>query len=180
MTVNSESIRGGKEAADLVLLENWARRFAKPLKGYFLKRLVRPAEADDLVQEVFLRLSKRPNLTGIERIEGYIFQTASSVLTDHFRRDSRTGGKHEVFDEEGHSESSVSLEQRVEARQNVQRVMDALQELPEVTRRVFLLYHLQNLRQKEIAAMLGMPLRTLEKHMSTASRHLFGKLGRRK
>ena len=164
-------------ADNLALLEDWANRFAKPLKSYFAKRLARPAEADDLVQEVFLKLSKRPNLTGIERIEGYIFRTASSVLTDHIRKDARTGANNESFDEEGHVQPTASIERRVEARQKVQQVVDALQELPKITRRVFVLYHLRNLRQKEIAAMLDMSLRTLEKHMSTASRHLYRRLG---
>ena len=177
MNSDAKFVRSGVDARDLALLEDWARKFATPLKRYFLKRLARPAEADDLVQEVFLKLSRRPNLTEIERIEGYLFQTASSVLTDHFRKYARQGGNHEPFDEEGHFESGASLERRVEARQKVQRVVDALQDLPEVTRRIFVLYHLRNLRQKEIAAMLGMPLRTLEKHMSTASRHLFRQLG---
>lgn len=167
------------EAAELALLEDWARQFAAPLKSFFRKRIARPVEADDLVQEVFLRLSKRPNLAGIERIEGYIFQTASSVLTDHFRKAARSGGTHEPFDEDDHVEVAVSLERRVEARQKVQRVMDALHELPDVTRRIFALYHLQNLRQKDIADMLDMPLRTLENHMATASRHLYRKLGPR-
>ena len=177
LTSNVKLDQNQAASDDSALLESWARRFAKPLKSYFLKRLSGPAEADDLVQEVFLRLSKRPNLTGIERIEGYIFQTASSVLTDHFRKDARTGGVHDSLEEEGYADRTASLERRVEARQKVQQVMDALQQLPEVTRRVFVLYHLRNLRQKEIAAMLDMPLRTLEKHMSTASRHLYRQLG---
>lgn len=177
LSTESQSQHRKTDATKLALLDEWARQFSTPLKRFFGKRIARPVEADDLVQEVFLRLSKRPNLAEIERIEGYIFQTASSVLTDHYRKGARTSGKHVPFDEEDHTKATASLERHVEARQRVQCVMDALHELPDVTRRIFTLYHLQNLRQKDIAKMLDMSLRKVEEHMSTASRHLYRKLG---
>ena len=65
-----------------------------PLIGYFRRRVAEQDDVQDLVQEVFLRLSTRGGEDGIENLRGYVFQVAASVLADRGRR--RTVRKHDA------------------------------------------------------------------------------------
>src|SRR5205814_54300 len=62
-------------------LETLAVRYRGALNRFFERRAARFGDTEDLTQEVFLRLATRGESERIERIDGYIFQTAASVLT---------------------------------------------------------------------------------------------------
>ena len=162
------------------LLESWARQYRQPLVSYFHKRASRPDDVNDLVQEVFLRLSKRADLENIERVEGYLFQTAASVLADAYRKDARIPSRPVSLDESVHGQAELTPERVLTGKQELDRLVEAIHALPERTRQIYVLYHLENIRQKDIAARLGMPISTLEKHMARANRHLLEWFGRKK
>ena len=168
----------GATRDEAALLERWAREYRLPLLKFFQKRAPAGADADDLVQDVFTRLARRADLKTIERIEGYLFQTAASVLADRFRRNARRNADaHESFDEDVHGETGITPECVLLGRQSVEAVIAALYELPERTRTVFALYHFDGVRQAEIAARLGVETRTVERHMAKATTHLLRCLG---
>jgi RNA polymerase sigma-70 factor (ECF subfamily) len=55
--------------------------------------------------------------------------------------------------------------------------MAALLSLPELTRTVFVLHRLEGRKQREIALQLGISIKSVEKHMVRAGRHLISSLG---
>lgn len=139
-----------------------------------------PEDAYDLVQEVFLRLSKRADVSSIERIEGYLFQTAASVLTDRFRQRGKHPDQMISYEDTIHGAADITPERILEGRLELNELVEGLHSLPERTRQIFMLYHLENMRQKDIAERLDMPISTLEKHMATANKYLLERLGRKK
>ena len=168
----------GGPSVDDALLNAWAQEFRDPLLRFFYKRVPGTVEAEDLVQEVFLRLARRADLTSIDKVEGYLFQTAASVIADRFRRDAvRQEGEHEPFEEEAHGGEVFSPERVFMGKQAVQTLIDALFELPERTRNVFVLYHFERMRQVDIASRLKIGLSTVEKHMARANAHLLKRVG---
>ena len=60
----------------------------------------------------------------------------------------------------------------LQAKESLSTVLAALRELPERTRTVFVLFRLENMKQREIADMLGISVRTVEQHVVRASVHL--------
>jgi RNA polymerase sigma-70 factor (ECF subfamily) len=59
---------------------------APALKGYLRLRCRDAALADDLLQETYLRLLRRPLPTlGAAQLKSYLYKTASSVCVDHYR-----------------------------------------------------------------------------------------------
>lgn len=166
------------EAAEKALLAEWAREFRLPLTKYFQKRVPATVEPDDLVQEVFVRLAKRADLAAIERVEGYLFQTAASVLADRYRRDQRQPEIVESFEETTHGEVVLTPERVLMDKQAIDQLIKGLYALPERTRHIFVLYHFENMRQTEIAARFNMPVSTVEKHMARANKRLLKRLGR--
>lgn len=170
-------------AARAAAIADLSRRYRLPLLRFFEKRLDDggATEAEDLTQEVFLRLSGSPGLDSVERMESYLFTAAANLLRDrHRRRAARAAGAHEPYDEALHG-GSVDLpgpERVALGRQRIDRLADALHELPERTRAVFVLYHLENLPHAEIARRLGIAVRTIEKHVFRANAHLLQRIDR--
>lgn len=154
-------------------LDDVARRYYAPLLSFFRKRARDPADVQDLVQQVFLRLSQHPDINRIENPDAYIFQTASNALKDHRRR----GVTRARFDAQGLAESSaadsdLSPERVLLGREAMALVAASLRELPERTRDVFMLRCFEGLRHAEIARLLGVSVRTVEKQAAKALAHV--------
>jgi RNA polymerase sigma factor (sigma-70 family) len=60
----------------------------------------------------------------------------------------------------------------VQARHTLAVILRALNELPDRTRNIFMLFRLENMKQREIADMLGLSVRTIEQHVIRASVYL--------
>jgi RNA polymerase sigma factor (sigma-70 family) len=152
----------------------------EPLAGYFRRRVREPAEAADLVQEVFLRLSTRGEAERIEHLRSYVFQVASSVLADrHRRRTVRHAEAHVPFDPERSAAAEIGPERIVAGREALKVALAALDRLPERTRTVFVLRRLEAMPYRDIAGRLGISVSAVEKHMVRAVAHLAGLEGLR-
>ena len=156
-----------------IRLDDVARRYYAPLLSFFRKRTRNPAEVEDLVQQVFLKLARQSADSGIDNPDAYIFQTASNTLRDHLRRDlvrERYDGREEAGEEQERSE--ISPERVLIGREAMARVAAALRELPERTRDVFMLRCFEGLKHAEIAQLMGVSVRAVEKHAAKALAHV--------
>ncbi|MGH8236212.1 MAG: RNA polymerase sigma factor [Steroidobacteraceae bacterium] len=158
-----------------------SRKFRAPLVRFFEKRIGKHAEIDDLVQEVFLHLAGGGRIESVDQPEAYLFRTATNVLYDRRRRlNARAAEVHESFDEAAHcgAQETLDPERAVLGVQAIEQLVAALYELPERTRVIWALYHLEDLAHAEIGRRLGITVSTIEKHMGRASTHLLKRLDR--
>jgi RNA polymerase sigma factor (sigma-70 family) len=122
----------------------------------------------DLVQDVFLRLSRMPDPTAIEKPEHFLFVTAANVLKDRARRDAvRGSGLHDDLDERLAS-SDFPPDRVLESKEASVRLQATLLELPERTRDVFVLRVLEGLKMADVARSLRISTRAAEKHQAKA------------
>src|SRR5215203_55498 len=71
----------------------WAA-FAPPLRGFLARRVPAGVDADDLVQEVFLRVIRHAGtLRATDRPEAWLFQIARNALRDTLRARQRRDGR---------------------------------------------------------------------------------------
>ncbi|MBS0416128.1 MAG: sigma-70 family RNA polymerase sigma factor [Proteobacteria bacterium] len=146
------------------------------LRRYFSKR-VPPAEVDDLVQEVFLRMQVHGAGGRIEHMEGYLFSVAGSVLADRARRSAvRHGSAHTALEETHHPTEDLTPERVLLDREALNLVVDAIVDLPARTREVFVLHRFEEMSCGAIAAQLGITVSGVEKHIMKALRHLHKRL----
>jgi RNA polymerase sigma-70 factor (ECF subfamily) len=157
-------------------LDETVRRYYAPLLSFFRKRTRNSPEVQDLVQQVFLRLAQRPEMESVENPDAYIFQTASNALKDHYRRtESRGKVLIEDPDDSGASQnarSELSPDRVLQGQEAMSDLIHALRELPERTRDVFMLRCLEGLKHGEVAQLLGLSVRAVEKHTAKALAHL--------
>lgn len=68
------------------LQEPWSR-FQRELRGYLLRRVREPADAEDVLQDVFERLQRRPgDLARAENPSAWLYSVTRNALIDHGRR----------------------------------------------------------------------------------------------
>lgn len=159
-------------------------RFRAPLMAFFLRRLRDHALAQDLTQETMLRLFVARQMTVIGNLESYIFKIAINLLRDHRTGQSRAEPDAFVPIEEA---AASELEQQLVEYLSPERVLlskDALadvlrtlDELGQRTRDIFVLFRLERMKHKEIAALLGIGQSTVEKHVMKATQYLAARNG---
>jgi RNA polymerase sigma-70 factor (ECF subfamily) len=150
------------------------QRYRSAVSAYFARRISNRADVDDLTQEVFANLLRRSQLETVENIEGYIFQIAANVLRERFRRAGRRIDIHpEALEENSpHYVEEISPERILIGKETHGRFVQALQELPERTRTIFVLNRFEELSAREIANRMGLSVSTIEKEMMRAIAHL--------
>ena len=159
-------------------VEQLSARYRLPLRRFFERRLRASADAEDLVQEVFVRLIRQGRTHEIHHLDGYVFQVAANVLRDHARRWSiREQEAHPAELEDEILEGGFSPERVILGQEAIEILIRALHELPAKTQAIFALYHFEAVSQVDIARRLNMSISTVEKHMSRANLHLLTRLG---
>ena len=156
------------------------RSFRGPLVAYFLKRVKSRNEAEDLTQEVFVRLLNHPDKNNGQTIEGYVFTIAANLLRDRAKSVATAHQKSshslDLLDEKDAFTANLVEDRNPErvlvGRQTIQDVLEALAELGERTRDIFILARLENVQHREIAAMYGISVSAVEKAMMKAMAHL--------
>lgn len=159
-------------------LTEMARRFGGALEKFFEKRAFHAHEAEDLVQEVFCRLAARKHALKLENPEAYVFQVAANLLRDRARRDiARREAKEEFTNGRRDACNEVSPERVALGRERIAQVRNALLELPERTRTIFVLHRFEGFTYREIAGRLKISASLVEKHMMDAISHLMARVG---
>ena len=154
-------------------LDDLAQRYYAPLVNFFRKRTRNAPEVQDLVQQVFLRLAQYGALSGIRNPDAYLFQTAANTLKNHYRDNSvRERLEKDSVAISGAADSDFSPERVLQGREIVAQLAEALGQLPERTRDVFMLRTFEGLRHAEIAELQGISVRAVEKHMARALAYL--------
>ena len=169
----------GREA-DHAAIERLSRAFRTVLLRYFDKRGVRAMDLEDVVQEVFARLTRREGFAEVGGLQEYLFETASNVAADyhkHWRR-GRRAGQHDEYDDELHAIEDFSPERIHAGREELRTLFTALLELPERNRNIFVLFRFEKMQKPEIARRLGISLSAVEKNLVRATDQLCNRLGR--
>lgn len=138
----------------------------------FFARRAAPDDIDDLLQDVALRMQSRHG-KDIAHPSGYLFQVASTVLVDRARSyRSHAGSAHEPLEEWHHPVEEHSPERIAAGKEELDRVLTALHELPERTRQAFMLHRFDERSYAEIASHMGVSVSAVEKHIMRAIRTL--------
>lgn len=143
------------------------------LRSYFLRRTGNLNIIEDLVQEVVLRILARRCSEDIQNPQAYAFRAAANVLRDRARRESvrKTEHYHLIHDMDLRVEHRTP-ERVFLAKEKVLKVAEALQELPDKTRVIFMLKRFEGLSHAEIASRVGLSPSGIEKQVAKAVAHL--------
>ncbi|MFO0749251.1 MAG: RNA polymerase sigma factor [Myxococcota bacterium] len=171
-----QRFRAGQASAFRLL----TARYSEKVFNFALRQVRSPETAQDLVQEVFLRVVKNASSFRAEsRFSTWIFTIARNLCVDALRRAKH---RHTVALDAplkaGESDGATMLDMVkddkpiADSRLSDKRFSGALEEalgsLPEEQREVFLMRELQGLKFREIADIVGVPENTVKSRMRYA------------
>lgn len=152
------------------------------LVRFFTRRTGSPAAAEDLVQEIYLKIHAAPAPSDLRSPEAYLYRLGSNLMLDRMKQERRQAAR-----EAGWVRATVGegpepaadeppADEAVASRQRLAAVVAALDELPAQTALAFRLHKFEGLPHSEVAARLGVSRSAVEKYMIAALRHLLARL----
>jgi RNA polymerase sigma factor (sigma-70 family) len=158
--------------------------YSKRLMGFIRKRVNNEADAEDILQDVFYQFIG--NTQPIEQMTAWLFTVARNKIIDRQRK-KRPDALEDLFGEEEGEESGLNwTEFLFDASDNPEKdylrtvfweeLNNALNELPEEQRRVFILNELEGVPFKDIAEQTGETVNTLLSRKRYAVLHLRNRL----
>lgn len=163
------------------LLEEDKQAFMEALfKSFFplvcktIYRMVQnTATAEDLAQEVFIKIWNRREALKDVYFKAYLHRAAVNMALDHLDKHKRQGTHIPLEDNVVQlPASSGSAEGSYHLRQTSAHIQQAINGLPEKCREIFVLSRFEEMTYREIAATLKISVKTVENQMITALKKL--------
>lgn len=138
----------------------------------FFQRTVNEAEAEDLLQELYIRLIRQVDRTPPANCKGFLFSAAANLLRDRWRRravrklDQMDSLDHFGFDLEDCAEHDPSL--WAEQIEQLERLNSALAQTSEKAARAFICHRVEGCSYADIATNMGVSVSMVEKYISSA------------
>src|SRR3990170_6484611 len=150
------------------------------LRRFLLVRARNASDVPDIVQEVYLRMLRVPDVESIRSPEAYLFTVAQHVLQQHALRESAAPPSIELSEmlNSARAVPDVDPVLELDAQQCLEQLQAELDRLSPKLRATFLLHRRDGLSLEEIAERLGTSLPMGKKNLMQALGQLRQRLGR--
>jgi RNA polymerase sigma factor (sigma-70 family) len=140
------------------------------LRRFLLLRLRNAADVPDILQEVYLRMLRVPNVESIRSPEAYLFTVAQHVVQQHGLRQSATPPSVELSEmlNSARAVPDVDPVLELDAQQCLEQLQAELDRLSPKLRATFLLHRRDGLSLEEIAQRLGTSVPMVKKNLMQA------------
>lgn len=171
------------DASPSALLKAYLEK-REDLRRYFALRLGSPEAAEDLVQDIYLRVSRGVEADVASPV-AFLYRLGTNLMLDRLKQQRRAQARDAGWRDATTSTLGVedvaedpAADQAAMAREHLRKVIDAANDLSPTCRRAFRLHKLEGLSHAETAAAMGVSRSAVEKHISAAIRHLVARVGR--
>jgi RNA polymerase sigma-70 factor (ECF subfamily) len=142
------------------------------------RRLGSPDLASEALNETYLRLERMRELGQVRSPKAYLFRIALNIAADRRRAEKRRLTSGEVDALLDIPDDRPDAARVIEDRSEINLLKRAIAELPERRRRVLMLSRIEGMPNREIAALLGVTVRTVETDLKQAVEHCADRLKR--
>lgn len=161
------------------------KEFNRKLTGFVRNRVKSDEDAEDILQEVWLQLSKLSTIGDLKNVSAWLYEVARNKITDKSRKKTNLSLEEFSFDDE---EGAFNFKEilLLDDTNNPElgffkelfwkEFQTALEELPENQREVFLLNEMEDMTLQQIADQKSENLKTIISRKGYAVKHLRNKL----
>ena len=149
------------------------------LRTFLVARCGDPSEAEDVLQELWLKVTKLP-AGPIANGRAYLFRAANNLVLDRLRSRQRSMRRDRAW--LGENAEAGTIEDRPDPGPRADEILlrdeeatvvrEAIARLPAGARRALVLHRLEGHGQAEVARLMGISRSGVEKHLATAMKHL--------
>lgn len=155
-------------------------KYGRALFGFIRARVPTDADAEDLLQDVWAQLSSQPEVEAIGQMSGWLYRVARNKIIDRYRKGRTEALEDLAMEDEDGAWSMAELFLAVEDEPDLRMLReafwleleDALAELPDNQRLVFVQNELEEKTLREIAEEQGENIKTIISRKRYAVQHL--------
>jgi RNA polymerase sigma-70 factor (ECF subfamily) len=141
--------------------------YAKPLRNFLFYKGATAEEAEDLMQEAYLRMWRDCQKVPFDKAKGFLYTVAGNLFLDEKKHEQVAIRFARLAPApESSEEGNPHFDLETQELQN--RLETAIAQLPENQRLVFLMNRMDKLTYMEIAARLDLSVKAVEKRMHLA------------
>jgi len=161
-----------------LLLETYMAKRVE-LRRFLLSHFKDVNRADDVLQEIYLKIQRTELNAPVENRMAFLFRMANNLALDHRKKIKRSQQRdHRWHEETGHflgGEPVVDVpdaDARIDAQAKITKIVQLVRQLPPQCGKVFVAHKLEGLSHAEVAEKLKISRSTVEKHMGKALRYI--------
>lgn len=152
-------------------------KYYEKLFRFAFSLLKNKEDAQEIVQEAFLRIwKKREEIDSTKSFKSFLFSISYNLVVDQLRIRLKDQEYRKFLVHYFESES-FELKSELDYDKIVLQIRNAVQELPVKRKQIYTLSREVGLSHKEIAARLGISVKTVENQITLALKHLKARLG---
>jgi RNA polymerase sigma-70 factor, ECF subfamily len=138
--------------------------FHDALRSFIARRVANPADAEDALQEVFIRVQRSiGEVEAEDRIDAWLYQITRNVIADHYRSPAARRQKADAAElDELPAPADEPNEAPAALRSLSKCLRPFVEALPEIYRRALVLTELQGMTQAAAAEELGISLAAMK------------------
>jgi RNA polymerase sigma factor (sigma-70 family) len=188
--VKLNSVRLQEYESDSLMVEKrknivqTVNQYGRQLLGFIRGKVATDEDAEDIIQDVWYQFSNVAETDTIESISGWLYRVAKNKITDTFRKKKPEHIEDYIFESE---DGEVNFKEILLAETTTpedeffkkmfwEELMNALEELPEKQRSVFIQNELEDKTLQQIADETGESIKTITSRKGYAVKHLRNRL----
>lgn len=162
----------GLKRSDHECFQNLFAKYSQPLYRFSLSYLKSTDAAEDVVQEVFLKIwRKRKEIDTTKSFQSYLFTIALNVIRKQFNKLTESHQlKHDLL--LSFAENKETFDEKDDFQEMVDKLEELIQQMPERRREIFRMKKLEGKSQKEIAGVFNITIKTVEYHITESMKFL--------
>lgn len=156
------------------LLDTFLEKRAE-IRRFLIARFRDVEFAEDVLQEVYLKLDRTSLEQDIANQTAYLYRVAYNLAMDLRKQAQRRTVRDNDWQETRTLETSSqdkSPDEKLDQQKKIQKIAEELKRLPPQCRNVFQAHKFEGLSHREVAAKFNISRSTVEKHISKALKHL--------
>lgn len=143
-------------------------QYLKKIYSFMLKKTANLQDAEDLTQEVALRLYKALGDVEIENIPGFIWRIVHNVAANYYRGKAKNSMGICIDELTGVLTDESDIADKVMKDETMRQLQNEIAYLSKMQREIIVLYYYRGKKQEEIAQLLGIPKGTVKWHLFEA------------
>ncbi|NNF99434.1 MAG: RNA polymerase sigma factor [Desulfobacteraceae bacterium] len=148
------------------------------LHSFLVNRLGSRQDADDIAQEVYVRLIRHRRIETLNPSFSLLRTIASNLLKDRFRsQQARSANAHIPFDDANLRAQDASPEEILTSKEGVEMLTGVFESLNKNCQRAFVFHRFKGLTYEQIATEMNISRDMVKKHISHALKQFRKKIG---
>ncbi|TAJ11510.1 RNA polymerase sigma-70 factor [Marinilabiliaceae bacterium JC017] len=173
--MDDSQINIGIKRGDEKVFEFLFQNYYVPLCLYSMRYLERRDLAEEVVSETFLRLWIKREVIDIKsNVKSYLFQSVYNNSLNFLRKFKKEQSLDSIKNDKVSENNSLMIiddyseQDSLVLKELNEKILIAIQKLPQQAKKVYILKRQQEMKNSEIAQELGLSVKTVEMHMTKA------------